>query len=528
MNRADNIVIVGGGSAGWMSASTMINRFPNRNITLIESPYIPKIGVGESTLAGLPAWLRSLDIDFADFMKFTDASFKLSIRFEDFHHIGDGGYHYPFGHPYLGNTQLPGANDWHLMKIKNPEIPVSDYVDSIFPQSVLLNNRRIADPQNGELESWRLDHDFALHFNAVKFAEWLSENYAKPRGVKHIEAKVTKINSDDSGITSLELDNGQIITADLFIDCTGFKSMLLGETLKEEYLSFADQLPVNRAWAVQMPYEDPREELENYTNCTALGNGWVWNAPLYSRIGTGYVYSDKFTTPEAALEEFKEHLRKVKGAHRITDDLVFNDVHFKAGIYKRTWVKNVVAIGLSGAFVEPLESNGLFFIHENLIMLSKFLDRGYVNGVDIDFYNAATRNHYQYFASFIKYHYALSQRRDTEFWKYMTETPVAPYLADAAPNALFMPEMMAKTTQQTYEVSVYSGFHCIATGMEWGPVDRNAVKYWEWHNPNTNYDFIAQSFAEKTRQSKQKWNKVLVNAPLHYDYLTERFYSEDK
>jgi tryptophan halogenase len=337
----------------------------------------------------------------------------------------------------------------------------------------------------------------------------------------HVEEIIT----NDDGIEKLVLKDSQEITADLFIDCTGFKSMLLGGAMQEEFVSCAEKLPVNRTWAVQIPYVDAEKEIQNFTESTALGYGWVWNAPLYSRIGTGYVYSDKFTTPEEALEEFKVYLRKRFGEERINDSLKFNEIKFKSGTYRRTWVKNVVGIGLSSTFLEPLESNGLFFIHESANTLVKFLRRGYVNGIDIDFYNATVRKHFDFFSSFLEYHYVLSQRRDTSFWKYMTERPIEPYLAELPAGGLYQEEQAMKTTQQSYPVVLTSGFHCIAVGHEYYPIDPISLSYWEYHY-NTDYKITAANFAIKTEKSQKKWLKAVENAPTHYQYLKENFHNE--
>lgn len=526
MSKVKKILIVGGGSAGWMTASTLIKFVKNTEVTLVESPTISKIGVGESTLAGLTAWLHALEIDHEDFMSYTDASYKLSIKFTDFYEKGDGGYHYPFGVPYLENCSVQDANDWHLLKQYFPETPTRDYVDSIFPGSVLFDSNKIIFPENGELDSFSMHTDYALQFDAIKFASWLSEKYAKPMGVNHIEANVESILTDEEGVSGVVLSDGTVLDADLYIDCTGFKSMLSKQALGTEFESHGDRLPVNRTWAVQIPYENPQEEVKNYTESTALGYGWVWNAPLYSRIGTGYVYSDRFTTPEDALEEFKEHLRKVKGAHRITDDLVFREIPFVSGILSKPWNKNVVAIGLSSAFLEPLESNGLYFIHENAMQLVRMLGRGFYNKFDQETYNFAVKKHFNGFSSFIQLHYVLSSRRDTEFWKYMTSRDVVSMDFDRSTANNWVMEMDGKTLSQSFPVTVSSGFHCIAAGNNWSPLSPATVNMWKYHYPDQDYQAVAEMFKLRTDVSKKKWQNAIKDAPSHYDYLKERFHNE--
>jgi tryptophan halogenase len=530
MNKVDKIVIVGGGSAGWMTACSLIHAFPDKDITLIESPDVPKIGVGESTLAGLPAWLNAIEVNHEDFMSYTDASYKLSIKFNNFYEIGDGGFHYPFGEPNLSNTVMDGANDWHILKHFVPETTKQSYVDSIFPQSVLLDTGKMYEPKKDELYPFNLKRDYALHFDAIKFADWLSEKYAKPRGVKHVQSIVKDIIANDEGVEKLVLQDGTEITSDLFVDCTGFKSLLLGGAMKEPFMSHGDKLPVNKTWAIQIQYDNAENEIQNFTDCTALGHGWVWNAPLYSRIGTGYVYSDRFTTPEEALIEFKQYLTDRFGANRVPDDSMFRNIDFKAGIYERTWVKNVVGIGLSAAFLEPLESNGLFFIHETCMMLNRFLQRGFVNQIDIDFFNTTVREHFDGFSSFIEYHYVLSKRRDTEFWKYMTERPfmTSPKNQTFYNYNKYVNEFQRKTSSQVFVPTVFSGWHAIAVGMEYSPIGPNSVLYWEYHNPENDYKQIAGNFYIRTEKLRKEWLKAIENAPSHYQYLKKKFHSGEQ
>jgi hypothetical protein len=365
MSKIDSIVIVGGGSSGWITASTLIHSFPNKQITLIESPNHPIIGVGESTQATITLWAQALGIDHEDFMRYTDASYKMSIRFKNFNKKEDNGFHYPFGRVYLENTKY-ATKDWYMKKLKYPETDNSDYCNSFYSQMSLINSNKINLNRYDIFDNFNFYRDSAYHFDAVKFGIWLKEKYCLPRGVKYLQKEIVEIKTDDNGISSLVFEDGTDFSADLYIDCTGFKSMLLEGAMGIEFESISDRLPCNKAWAVQIPYVDKEKEIENFTNCTALGYGWVWNTPLWSRIGTGYVYSDKFTTDEEALEEFKNYLKNkiepIYAPERITDDLKFRNITMKTGIHKKLWEKNVIAIGLSAGFIEPLESNGLIYV----------------------------------------------------------------------------------------------------------------------------------------------------------------------
>ena len=216
----NDIMIVGGGSAGWMTASTLIKFFPNKNITLIESPNIPTVGVGESTIQQILQWTSSLNIKDKDFFSHTDASYKLSIKFTDFYKKGES-FHYPFGKPNLDNNQLQ-LNDWWCKKFVYPYTPNFDYVDTCYSQMALVNQNKM-----------KSNVDSAFHFDATKFGLWLRDYYCLPKGVKHIKEDIVTIEQDDNGIKTLN----NKYKADLFIDCTGFKSLLLGKTLKEEFIT---------------------------------------------------------------------------------------------------------------------------------------------------------------------------------------------------------------------------------------------------------------------------------------------------
>jgi tryptophan halogenase len=265
---------------------------------------------------------------------------------------------------------------------------------------------------------------------------------------------VTNVETDDNGVKCLELSDGHKIKADLFIDCTGFKSLLLEGALKEPFNNYSNVLPNNMAWATHMPYVDKKKELEAVTNCTALGNGWVWNIPLWSRIGAGYVYSNKYITDEQALDEFKEHLRK-KG--RDPETLEYKKIFMKNGIHERIWVKNVVAIGLSAGFIEPLESTGLWFTHEFATSLLRTLYRGSKpTQHDRDCFNNICRWQWKELVHFVCKHYALSARHDTDYWKGVAATTFP------------IDEQFVKASFDTSDRfhSMWPGINAIAAGLE--------------------------------------------------------------
>jgi flavin-dependent dehydrogenase len=367
MINVNKVVIVGGGSAGWMTAAYLIKTFPNKQIVVLESPDIPIVGVGESTLASITEFRDYLGIDEKDFMQKTNASYKMSIKFTDFYSENGGSFHYPFGKPNFEKT-ASGFDDWFQIKHTYPDTPLTDFVQSYFPSSFLFENNKFATNESGVYSPYNKKTDVAYHFDATMFGLWLKESYCIPRGVSYIEGTVVDAITSKNGIEALKLNNNSEVHADLFIDCTGFKSILLGGFLKEEFISYEDLLPNNSAWACQVPYKEKEKELEPFTHCTALKNGWCWNIPLWSRLGTGYVFSNKYISSDEALEEFKSYLMSKKMIVPRTKEEVesfdYRLIKMRVGIHKRTWVKNVVAIGLSAGFIEPLESL-LLILYQN-------------------------------------------------------------------------------------------------------------------------------------------------------------------
>ena len=514
--KFDNILILGGGSAGWMTAATMIHQFPNKKITVVESPNFPTVGVGESTIAGINEWMSLLQIEDKEFMKSCDASYKLSIRFENFYKKGDGGFHYPFGLPFTENNKF-GNNDWYFKKMANPDLHVSDYAECYYPQMALVKQNKLFKNEDNRLTNFNFTKNTAYHFDATKFGLWLKENYCLPRGVHHISDDITSIEKDDSGIVSLN----KKYKADLFIDCTGFKSMLLGGALEEPFESYSDMLPNNKAWATRIPYKNKEEEMNTYTNCTALGNGWVWNIPLWSRIGTGYVYSDKHVTDEEALQEFKEHLGR--------DDLEFKNIQMRVGIHERVFVKNVCAIGLSAGFIEPLESNGLYTVHDFLLKLVKVLKRGDdISQFDRDTFNLSAKARFRTFAEFVAMHYALSHRDDTLYWKEINEKQFDKTMnIDNVKFITGFTHLIAdRMIQNTYNLN--DGISCIATGFNYFPTYIEDVLSFECE-PKYELDKTKENISGMIGHlevQKQEWNNAIRDEKSLFQYLKENIYND--
>ena len=530
----NKIVIVGGGSAGWMTASTLIRAFPEKDISVIESKDVPLVGVGESTIGGIRRWTRFIGLTEQDFFKETDASYKMSIKFTDFYKKDAGGFQYPFGKPMIDGDRNP-FHDWHLKKFFYPETPITDFVDCLFPQSALFNSNKFALNDFGDFDNYNPDDDVAYHFDAIKFGHWLRDTVCIPNGVKHIESTVTKVNVGSSGVESLELENGFTINADLFIDCTGFKSILLAEALQEPFVSFEKLIPNNSAWATRLTYKDKDKEIEPFTNSTAIQNGWCWNIPLWSRLGAGYVYSDKFVTPEDALEEFKAYLCSDKmvipRTREEVDQLEFKQIKMRVGIHKRTFVKNVCAIGLSAGFIEPLESNGLYSVHEFLFKLVDILQRNDISQFDRDMYNSSTRNMFEGFSKFVSLHYMLSHRDDTEYWKSIKNNSL-----QDDPDEIYSPYVFK--AQGFYDMAYRyldawshpvgnAGITYIATGMNLNMSNLARVSQ-DSYDSGIDQIHIANQAASIWEFRKAKWKRNADRALLLSDYLSKTFHNGEK
>jgi len=537
--KINKITIVGGGSAGWMVAATMKSVFPEKEVVVIESPDTPTVGVGESTLGFMNDWLRLIGLSKEEFMSECDAIYKLSIKFRDFYEKGSGSFHYPFTRPITDSIQGIGqTEDWYIKKMLYPETNVGDYTDTFYPVSHLLPENKFTNKFQDEDGKILFDSSVgsALHFDANMFGAWLKNNFCLPKGVILKINTVKDYSVSDLGIDYLVLDNDEKVYSDLFIDCTGFHSILIGKALNEEWIDYSDRIPNNRAWATQIQYTDKNKQMEPFTTCTAIENGWVWNIPSWQRIGTGYVYSDKFISPEDALKQFKEYLKTdyvtAYDPERDVENLNFKDVKFKVGIHKRTWVKNVVALGLAAGFIEPLESNGLFTVHKFLEYLCSTLEREKISQWDRDAYNTVTFEQFNLFADFVTLHYALSIREDTEYWKNATGKSYYPEIINSNYSIASTPiDLIArkfyifKWGSRNEYGGPASGLSCVATGLNYPIISATEVY--------TNQISLGQDIKSKTEylsqiwdNNKERWAILAKDLPTVYDHLSSTLYKD--
>lgn len=411
-----SIVIVGGGTAGWMAAAAA-SRFLNdgrRTITLVESDTIGTVGVGEATIPPILQFNAMLGIDEAEFVAATGATFKLGIEFVDWGAVGDR-YLHPFGK--TGRDFDGVAFHQYWLKHRR-QMGTGDYQRfSMSAQAAAAN--RFAPPVN-DPRSPASQLAYAYHFDAGLYARFL-RGRAEAQGVRRVEGRIATVDLDpDTGfVRALMLDGGQRVEGQLFIDCSGFRSLLLGEPMGVSYRDWSHWLPCDRAIAVPCERTAP---LLPYTRSSAREAGWQWRIPLQHRTGNGHVYASAFTSDDAAERALLSSL----DAPATADP---RRIRFTAGVRERLWEKNVVALGLSGGFIEPLESTSIHLIQTGISKLFwLFPDTGFAE-VERREYNRLMSEQFEYIRDFIVLHYKLTARDDTPFWRHVRDMAIPDTLA---------------------------------------------------------------------------------------------------
>ena len=390
-----------------MTASALSKKLKNvvKSITLVESDAISTIGVGEATLPHIRFFNEGLGIDERDFLRDTEATFKLGIEFCDWGRIGEK-YIHPFGD--FGQT-INGIDFYqHLMKLnKHGDFGVLDnYAFGIMS----AKNDKFQLPHQGNTPLQQA-FGYAFQFDSGLYAKFL-RRFSEKNGVRRIEGKVvdTLINEKSGDVTSITLDDGQEVNADLFIDCSGFRGVLIEQALKSGYQDWSKWLPCNRAVAVQCERKGP---LSPYTRSTARQAGWQWRIPLQHRTGNGHVYWDEFISDDEATTVLLNNL----------DGPVIGEpkqLFFKTGRRNHFWKNNVVAIGLSAGFLEPLESTSIHLIQEGITTLLELFPHDSSNELDIAEYNVRMSLQYERVRDFLLLHYVATKRDDSEMWRYFS------------------------------------------------------------------------------------------------------------
>jgi tryptophan 7-halogenase len=398
------VLIVGGGSAGWVTAAYLARRLSadlpgGVDLTLVESPSIDPIGVGEGTFPSIVKTLNRIGIPERLLFKEADATYKQGVRFINWVRANDSYDHLfnptskPEGLDLLPYWLLGEAGDLPWSKVANIQSSVVDAGKA--PKQGAQDRRSLA---------------YAYHFNAIALAGIL-QRHSTGMGVNHISDEVLDVElGEDGAIKSVLTANNGALSADLYIDCTGFAARLIGKALGMPFTSCRHQLFTDRAVVVQQPYKNPHTPIPSCTYSTALDAGWIWDIGLRSRRGVGYVYSSNHTSDDKALAQLENYI----GTRADLQEPRL--LKFEAGYRKIQWHKNCVAIGLSAGFMEPLEATGIGLVESAALLLATLFPWSGPMEPAARVFNQKMQRRYCNVADFIKLHYCLSQRRDSEFW----------------------------------------------------------------------------------------------------------------
>jgi tryptophan halogenase len=520
------IVIVGGGTAGWMTAAYLgkaLNQ--NVNITLVESSNITTVGVGEATFSTIKLFFDFLGLQESEWMPKCNATYKMAIKF-----VNWNAEQRHFYHPFQRYDTVDGfdLSEWWLKMKKDRD--AFDYSCFLIPslcdnqKSPRYLNGKVFDDkvqnlfaqeqnhQENTLANLKIQYPYAYHFDANLLARFLKD-YAMQRGVKQIIDDVEAVDLNNNGtIDCIQTKNHSSINGDLFIDCTGFRGLLINKALDEPFISFSESLFCDSAIAMQIPTDTIKDGINPYTTATGLSSGWVWDIPLYGRKGTGYVYSSAFISPEEAEKEFRQHLGAASDEHKA------KHIKMRIGRNRNSWVKNCVAIGLSSGFVEPLESTGIFFIQHGIEELVSHFPDGSFNETMIQSYNKAIANCIDGVREFLTLHYCASNRSDTPFWKATKQDIVVPEELRERLRLWKIRLPNNKNINQNYHGFDSYSYSVMLLGLNYMP-DRSLPILNLIDDRNAIYVFNA---------IKEKTEYLNSTLPSHDEYLTHVIKSQEK
>ena len=413
------IVIVGGGTAGWMTAAAMVRvlgQMPGLSVTLVESESIGTVGVGEATIPQIIGFNRLLGLDEMQFMRETRATYKLGIEFVDWLRPGHS-YVHPFGSFGIDMLGIEFQHIW----LRGQQVGDNSRIDDYSIAAVAGKSGKFAWPRPDQPNSPLSKLSYAFQFDAGRYARFL-RGFAESNGAVRVEGRITQVQRDgESGfVTAVTLEDRRAVTGELFIDCSGFRSLLLGQTLGVPFTDWSKWLPCDSAVAVPCELGGRNEPL---TRSTARPAGWQWRIPLQHRIGNGHVFSSAHIDRQAATDLLLANL----DGKPLADP---NQLAFTAGHRARMWDKNVVALGLAAGFLEPLESTSIHLVQSGIArLMALFPDTGF-SPVERDRFNYETTREYINIRDFLVLHYRASERDDSEFWRYCRNLPPPDGLAE--------------------------------------------------------------------------------------------------
>jgi tryptophan 7-halogenase len=416
------VVVVGGGSAGWLAAARIAARNSGSGhdpvvVTLVESSTVPPIGVGEGTWPTMRNTLAKIGVSETEFIQSCDAAFKQGARFVSWvDGSADDGYYHPLNPP-IGATELNLSPHWEALSATassttaNSTHEPASFADCVDFQAALCTAGLA--PKDITSAEFRGAANYAYHLDAGKFATLLREHAVKRLGVRHVVGDVVRVHQAANGdIETLELADGQSLAGDLFVDCSGFAAILIDGVYKVPFRRCGDRLFADRAMAMQVPYPDPDAPITCHTVSTAQGAGWIWDIGLWTRRGIGYVYSSS----HASDDEAEATLRRYVGP--AANQLSARKIVIQSGHREWFWQNNCVAVGLSAGFLEPLEASALLLIEVSMDNIADRLPRTR-SAMDVIArqFNQTFQHHWNRIIEFLKLHYVLTKRTDTAFWR---------------------------------------------------------------------------------------------------------------
>ena len=443
--KVSKVIIVGGGTAGWMAAAALGKLLgKNLDICLIESDQIGTVGVGEATIPLLSAFHQLLGINEQEFMRAAQVTFKLGIQFENWGAIGDS-YLHGFGIVGQDCWACPFHHFWVKSVKQGNKAPLAEYL--------LHRHAAAAGKFKLDLKSGLA---YAYHFDATLYAKYL-RTFSERHGVRRIEGRITDVATDaQSGdIDSVTLESGERISGDLYLDCSGFRGLLIEGALHTGFDDWTHWLPCDRAYAVQTKSVKPPVP---YTRSIAHPAGWQWQIPLQHRVGNGLVYCSQYLPDDAARQLL---LDNVEG-ETITDPRL---IRFRTGRRRRQWNKNCVSLGLSSGFLEPLESTSLYLVQSGIVRLMQFFPTDGIDQTEVDTYNRKSQLEFEYIRDFIIMHYHVTERDDSPFWNYVRTMDIPDSLA----HRLELFKTNGRIFREDFELFFDGSWSQVMTGQRFMP-----------------------------------------------------------
>ena len=486
MQQVKKVVVAGGGTAGWVAAAALSKRLQGLiEVVLIESEEIGTVGVGESTVPPVQLFHNLLGIDEQEFMKATDATFKLAISFENWGQTGDQYFH-PFGVTGKGSF-LTDFQHYYLHGLTlGVDAPFGDYCYEL--QAAKQHKFGKTDKSN---------INYAYHLDAGRYARFLRK-FSEDLGAVRIEGKIAQVQQHVNGdIRSLVLESGQEITGDLFIDCTGFRALLIEQTLNTGYDHWDHWLPCNKAVVVQT---EPGPNIHPYTRAIAHDSGWQWKIPLQHRAGNGLVYASDYLSDEKAKQRLLDGLE----APALFEPRVLS---YQTGRRKKFWNQNCVAIGLSSGFIEPLESTSIFLFMSGIIRLLRLFPFNGVTPALMDEYNQQSITEVEKIRDFIILHYHQTERSDSPFWDYC--------------RTMSIPDTLAHRIELFKESA-----HAFQTGDEMFRLESwSHVMLGQRLKPNSYHQLVAAlnqgELSRHLHSIRETINAAVDRLPSHRDFLRQ-------